>query len=107
MAHGTSVSIDQAVEQTAAVAVSLSAIRGEIQTVLSEERHAPGLTATVLATHAKRAALVATSLAGLARHTNSSSCAGASSSRKRSASTSEARVSTRRSTVIQFTAAGA
>ena len=66
MAHGTSVSIDQAVEQTAAVAVSLSAIAVEIRAVLTEERHDPGLTATVVASHAKRAALAATSLAGFA-----------------------------------------
>lgn len=66
MAHATSVSIDQAVEQTVAIAGSLSAIGVEIQAVLAEERHAPELTATVIDAQAKRAALAATSLAGLA-----------------------------------------
>jgi hypothetical protein len=58
--------LDEAVEQASASATALAAIGVEIQAVLTEERHDAGLSATVVAAQAKRAALAATSLAGLA-----------------------------------------
>lgn len=58
--------LDEAVEQAASTATALSAIGVEIRAVLTEERHDAGLSATVIAAQAKRAALAVTSLAGLA-----------------------------------------
>jgi hypothetical protein len=58
--------LDETVEQASATATALSAIGVEIRAVLTEERHDAGLSATVIAAQAKRAALAVTSLAGLA-----------------------------------------
>lgn len=57
--------LDRAVGQASATALQLSAIGVEMRDVLHKERHDPELSATVLAAHAKRAALALTSLAGL------------------------------------------
>ena len=46
-----------------ATATALAAIATEMHTVLTEGRHAPGMSATVLAADAKRAALAVASLA--------------------------------------------
>lgn len=57
--------LDGAIEQASVSATTLTAIGAEMQAVLSEDRHAPALSAQVLAAQAKRAALAVTSLAGL------------------------------------------
>lgn len=57
--------LDHAVEQASATVGALNSISAEIQAVLTEERHSPGLSAQVLAAQSKRAALAVTSLAGL------------------------------------------
>lgn len=57
--------LDRVVESASATAIQLSAIGVEMRAVLHQERHDPALSATVLAAHAKRAALALASLAGL------------------------------------------
>jgi len=65
LAERLSQELDRAVEQASATAGALSSIGGEINAVLTEERHNPSLSAQVLAAQSKRAALAVTSLAGL------------------------------------------
>lgn len=70
MAHGTSVSIDQAAEQTPGAAVSLLAAGAGIRQMLAEQLHDAKLTASVPDVLAKFAVLAAISLAGHAAQLN-------------------------------------
>jgi len=54
--------LDRVIAQASATTIALAAIGVEMRAVLTEERHDPGLTATVLDAHAKRAALAITTL---------------------------------------------
>ena len=56
---------EEVVERTSSATVALAAIGVEMQAVLKSDRHGPGLSATVLATQAKRASLALSSLSAL------------------------------------------
>jgi hypothetical protein len=56
---------EEIVEQTNSATIALAAIGVEMQAVLNGDRHAPGLSATVLAAQAKRASLALSSLSAL------------------------------------------
>jgi hypothetical protein len=57
--------LDRTIAAASSTTLALAAIGTEMRAVLTDERHDPELSATVLAAHAKRAALAVTSLAGL------------------------------------------
>ena len=56
---------EEVVEQTDSATIALAAIGVEMRAVLVDDRHAPGLSAKVLAAHTKRAALAVSSLSAL------------------------------------------
>jgi hypothetical protein len=56
---------EEIVEQTNSATIALAAIGVEMQAVLNGDRHAPGLSATVLAAQAKRPSLALSSLSAL------------------------------------------
>ena len=67
MTHGTSVSdeLERVITQASSSTIVLASIGVEARAVLTEERHDPGLTATVLDAHVKRAALALATLSNL------------------------------------------
>ena len=56
---------DEVIGQTASATTALAAIGVEMRAVLVGERHAPGLTATILTAHTRRAALAVSTLSAL------------------------------------------
>jgi hypothetical protein len=68
MIHIATVSqeIDRVVSATSSTCVALAGIADEIRAVMTQERHDVDLTSKVVASHAKRAALALTTIAGLA-----------------------------------------
>ena len=57
--------LENVVEQADAATIALAAIGVEMRAVLVGERHAPGLSAKVLAAHTRRAALAVSNLSAL------------------------------------------
>src|SRR6187402_3187712 len=57
--------LERVITQASSTTIALSAIGVEARAVLTEERHDPSLTATVLDAHVKRAALALASLSNL------------------------------------------
>ena len=57
--------LNRTIAAASSTTIALAAIGVEMRAVLVGERHDPAMSATVLAAHAKRAALAVTSLAGL------------------------------------------